>query len=219
MTTLLPHRFLFRCEFRAQRVDGIPRRKGKRILKLTDGCLLPDWGALDAEQAYYSLRCAWNPHGLGFELAVAGKTRHPTGDPGKPTAADGLQVWIDTRGTQNVHRATRFCHSFCFLPGTGKPEPAAGVPLPVARAREDAPLCDPESLLVASEVSGNGYRLEAWIPADVLHGFDPQAQPRLGFCYVVRDFELGVQGLSVGPDFPYESDPSLWSVLKLAEEA
>ena len=215
MTSVVPHRFLFRCEFSVPRINALPRRKGARILELPDTCVLPDLGTLDADPPFYSLRTAWNSHGIGFELDVRGKRRLPKGDAGNPTASDGLQVWIDTRSTQNVHRATRYCHSFCLLPGSGKQDPPAGVPLPVARAREDAPLCDPESLLVSSDVAKDGYRLEAWIPADVLHGFDPDAQPRLGFHYVVRDFELGIQGLSVGGDFPYESDPSLWSVLKL----
>ncbi len=49
----------------------------------------------------------------------------------------------------------------------------------------------------------------------VLHGFDPEQNPRLGFCYAVRDAELGEQVLSVGADFPYAEDPSLWSVLEL----
>jgi hypothetical protein len=215
MTSLLPHRFLFRAELGAPQINGLPRRRQARILELPDECRLPDLGPLDADPAFYTLRAAWNAHGLGFELSVQGKRRPPQGDVANPQAADGLQVWLDTRSTQNVHRATRFCHSFCFLPGTGKSEPAAGAAVPVPRAREDAPLCDPENLLVQSEVTRAGYRLEAWIPSDVLHGFDPEAQPRLGFHYVVRDFELGVHGLSAGPDFPYESDPSLWGVLAL----
>lgn len=218
MTSVLPHRFLFRCEFSVPRVAALPRRKGTRILDLPEACQLPNLGALDADPPYYSLKAAWNPRGLGFELDVRGKRRGPKGDIANPTAADGLQVWIDTRSTQNVHRATRFCHSFCFLPGAGKGEPAAGVQLPVARAREESSLCDPENLLVAADVSKDGYRLEAWIPADVLHGFDPESQPRLGFHFIVRDFELGIHGLSAGADFPYESDPSLWSVLKLSSE-
>mgnify|MGYP007059380038 CR=1 FL=1 len=218
MTSVLPHRFLFRCEFTALRINALPRRKGTQILKLPDECQLPDWGELDADPAWYSLRTAWNPHGIGFELSVRDKSRFPKGDIEKPTAADGLQVWIDTRSTQNVHRATRFCHSFCLLPGAGKSQAPAAVQVPVARAREDAPLCEPESLLIASDVSRHGYRLEAWIPADVLHGFDPDVQPRLGFGFVVRDFELGIHGLTVGSDFPFESDPSLWSVLRLADE-
>jgi hypothetical protein len=218
MTSVLPHRFFFRCEFSVPKVAGLPRRKGSRILELPDACVLPNLGPLDADPPFYTLRAAWNPRGLGFELDVRGKHRLPKGDIANPTAADGLQVWIDTRSTQNVHRATRFCHTFCFLPGSGKREPAAGVQLPVARAREDAPLCDPDNLLVAADVAKDGYRLEAWIPGDVLHGFDPESQPRLGFHFVVRDFELGIHGLSAGADFPYESDPSLWSVLKLTAE-
>ena len=33
-------------------------------------------------------------------------------------------VWIDTRNTQNIHRAGRFCHRFAFLPvgAGGKPD-------------------------------------------------------------------------------------------------
>src|SRR5438270_607721 len=61
-----------------------------------------------------------------------------------------------------------------------------------------------------------GYVLEAFLPAAVLHGFDPEQNPRLGFYYAVRDAELGEQVLSVGADFPYWEDPSLWSVLELA---
>ncbi len=51
--------------------------------------------------------------------------------------------------------------------------------------------------------------------AGVLHGFDPDQNPRLGFYYAVRDAELGEQVLSVGSDFPYWEDPSLWAVLEL----
>ena len=57
---------------------------------------------------------------------------------------------------------------------------------------------------------------EAFLPAGVLHGFDPEQNRRLGFYYAVRDAELGEQVLSVGTDFPYWEDPSLWSVLELA---
>lgn len=215
--SVVPHRFLFRAEFSAPRVDGLPRRKGGRILELPESCTLADLGALDEDPPFYTLRAAWNPHGLGFQLDVRGKQRLPKGDVANPTAADGIQLWVDTRSTQNVHRATRFCHAFCFLPGSGKQDPPVGVQVPVARAREDAPRCDPESLLVAADVARDGYRLEAWLPADVLHGFDPDSQPRLGFCFEVRDFELGVHGLTIGGDYPSQSDPSLWSVLRLAD--
>ena len=57
--------------------------------------------------------------------------------------------------------------------------------------------------------------MEAFLPAVVLNGFDPEQNPRLGFYYAIRDAELGEQTLTVGSDFPYADDPSLWSVLEL----
>lgn len=66
-----------------------------------------------------------------------------------------------------------------------------------------------------SAVTKTGYCLESWLPASVLHGYDPEAQPRLGFYFALRDAELGEQFLSVGADFPFAIDPSLWSTLEL----
>ena len=60
-----------------------------------------------------------------------------------------------------------------------------------------------------------GYRLEAFLPAAALAGFDPEQHPRLGVSYAVRDQELGDQFLSVNGDFPFADDPSLWAVLEL----
>ena len=60
-----------------------------------------------------------------------------------------------------------------------------------------------------------GYRVEAFLPAAVLNGFDPEQNPRLGFFLAVRVAELGDHLLSGGPEFPYWEDPSLWSVLEL----
>ena len=61
--------------------------------------------------------------------------------------------------------------------------------------------------------SDGGYRLEAFLPAAVLNGYDPEQNSRLGFFYAVRDSELGEQVLSGDASFPYPEDPSLWSVL------
>ena len=63
----------------------------------------------------------------------------------------------------------------------------------------------------------SGYRLELFLPAAALTGFDPEEHPRLGVCYAVRDSELGDQFLSVNGDFPYMDDPSLWDVLELVK--
>lgn len=62
-----------------------------------------------------------------------------------------------------------------------------------------------------------GYRLETFLPAAALNGFDPEEHPRLGFFYAVRDLEHGEQTLSVGTEFPFADDPSLWATLELVK--
>jgi hypothetical protein len=134
-----------------------------------------------------------------------------------------LQIWIDTRNTQSIHRASRYCHYFCFLPSGGGSDGRApfACQLPVPRAREDAPLTTPESIRIHSETTRDGYRLEAWLTREQLHGFEPEdlgdsaSNPLLGFYYYARDAELGEQYLTVGREFPFSSDPSLWATLEL----
>lgn len=177
----------------------------------------PDLGALDEGPGFADLRLAWNKQGLAIGVEVRGKHRPPVGDPNSPELSDGLQVWIDTRNTQSIHRAGRFCHHFCLLPRWGADSQPAGIQLPIARAREPTPLADSSDILVAAEITKSGYRLDGWLPARVLNGYDPEVQPRLGFYYAVRDAELGEQTLSVGSDFPYAFDPSLWSTIELTK--
>ena len=61
----------------------------------------------------------------------------------------------------------------------------------------------------------DGYVLEALIPAEALTGWGPVDHPRLGFAFAVYDRELGVQTYTIGTEFPFESDPSLWATLEL----
>jgi hypothetical protein len=136
-----------------------------------------------------------------------------------------LQLWIDTRNTQSIHRATRFCHHFVFWPipehwakaakGTSGLAKAGAQQLAIALAKDDAPMTRASLLQTASRSTKSGYELEIWIPADCLHGYDRESNPLLGFYYAVRDAELGEQFLTVGREFPFDHDPSLWSTLEL----
>ena len=45
---------------------------------------------------------------------------------------------------------------------------------------------DVSLIQLQSEIAGDGYRLEAWLPAAVFIGFDPATSPKLGFHYLVR---------------------------------
>ena len=219
MTNVVPHPFLFRYSIPVLQVARLPK-KGRSLLNLPAKCALPDLGELDEKRPFGELRAAWNARGLGFSLSVTGKKMPFSCNLDAPAESDGLQLWIDTRNTQSIHRASRFCHHFCILPAGAGPEhdqPTA-VQLPIARAREETPMANPDDIRVAVDRQPKGYRLEAWLPAEVLNGFDPDANPLLGFYYYVRDAELGEQYLTVGPEFPFAHDPSLWSTLELTDQ-
>ena len=213
---LLPTPFLFRYSFPVPFDPALPR-SGKKLLNLTAACALPDVAEIAGAKPFGELRLAWNKTGLGISVAVRGKKQPPQASLRSPTTSDGLQVWIDTRNTQNIHRASRFCHHLCLLPTGGgrNGQEAAAVPLAIARAREEVSLPNPADFRIQVESNRTGYLLEAWLPAATLQGFDPDASPRLGFYFLLTDGELGEQSLSVGTEFPISHDPSLWATLEL----
>jgi len=218
VTTLIPPRFLFRWCFPVPYLADYPGDES--LPELPPSCALPSLQEMDGVRDFAEWRLAWNESGLALMVDVAGKTEPVQCDVSAPTSSAGVHVWIDTRATQTVHRATRFCHRLALLPaglGRHRRQPSA-VFLPLGPARSEAPAAA-EAIRIASTLRDDGYRLQAWIPAACLHGYDPAAQPRLGFYGVVRDAELGLQALTVGPPFPYESDPSLWQLLELVRRA
>lgn len=214
--SLLPAAFLVRYRLPVPRIDALPRR-GKKLLDLPESARLAWPRALDASIEPIDLRAAWNPQGLALALTVTGRTLPVLSDPDDPTRPDSFEVWIDTRDTQTVHRATRYCHHLCLLPtGGGTAGTDALVrALPVFRAKDDAPIAADDDFLARSRIEKSRYLVEAWIPAATLNGFDPATQPRLGFYCVVNDSEHGRLSFSVGPEFPANSDPSLWHSLEL----
>jgi hypothetical protein len=215
--TLLPYRFLVRVAHPCRHVKDVPREEGDRLLDLPDSCRLDNFAAMDGKRNFADVRLAWNELGLAVQAEVRGKEQPPQGHEGRARGSDGLTVWVDTRDARTSHRATRYCHQFHLLPAGGGPdndEPVV-VPAKINRALQDAPLCPAGAVPFRSGRIKRGYFVEAFLPAAVLSGFDPEQNPRLGFYYAVRDAELGEQVLSVGPEFPYWEDPSLWGVLEL----
>lgn len=211
---LLPTRFLFRfataCLF--------DERLGKHApAELAADHRLPSLTELDGEKSVADVRVSWSDAGLAFSVRVEGK-KHPNWcRDSKLEDSDGIQLWIDTRDTHNIHRASRFCHRFIFLPfggGRNFANPVADQLL-VDRARENANPVRPGQLRVATEKRVDGYVMSMFIPAAALTGFNPVDHPRLGFTYSLFDRELGQQYFSVGAEFPFASDPSLWGTLEL----
>src|SRR5579885_552253 len=213
---LVPHVFLFRITYPCTHLAQLPR-EDDRLLDLPEACRIDNFAAMDARHNFADVRLAWNELGLGFQAEVRGKDQLPQGDAARPRASDGVTLWIDTRDARTSHRASRYCHQFHFLPTGGGPEKdePAFVQTKINRALQDAPLASAGSVPFRCTRTKGGYVVEAFLPAAVLNGFDPEQNPRLGFYYAVRDAELGEQVLSVGSEFPYWEDPSLWAVLEL----
>ena len=221
MPALVPNRFLVRLAHACPYHRAMPIAKGDALLELPESARLSNSADLDGRADFADLRLAWNEFGLGVQLTVPDKRQPTQGDAERPRSADGLTLWLDTRDGRTSHRAGRTCHQFHFLPTGGGPEkdaPAFGQSK-VNRAQQDAPFADPTAVLFRHRAPGSGYRLEAFLPAAALAGFDPEQHPRWGVYYHLRDQELGDQYLGVNAEFPFADDPSLWDVLELVRPA
>jgi hypothetical protein len=216
--TLIPNRFLFRVAYPCRYVPDVPRDGDGALVELPEVCRLDGFNVMDGVAPFADVRLGWNEFGLALQVEVHGKKEDLRGDAARPRHSDGITLWIDTRDSRASHRASRYCHQFHFLAaggGSARDEPTF-VQTKIHRALQDAPLAGPGEVPFRCVPLRGGYRLEAFLPAAVLHGFDPEQNPRLGVHYAVRDAELGEQTLSVGADFPHTEDPSLWSVLELS---
>lgn len=214
---LLDPTFLFRFSVPCHRCDPA-RTAGDEELGMA--YVMPSFGELEGRPKFADLRCAWSENGLLFTLAVTGKRQRPWCRATRIEDSDGLHVWIDTRDTHNIHRATQFCHRFAFLPTGGgwAQDRPLGRLLVIERNRGEPKPVAENMLRVSARLDTHGYRLRAYVPAQALTGFDPLEHPRLGFTYVVVDNELGRQTFSLGPEFPIDKDPSLWGSLELVAE-
>lgn len=219
-TPLLPQAFWFRLAMPCRRIDDIPKKSGKRLLNLADSCRLPQTGRLDGKSPWAVVKSAWNPTGLGIEVEVEGSLNDL--DPPEFVATPhGLMVWVDTRDTRDLSRASRFCHAFEFLIGPGKEKSAAPIlnvrQKSIPRAVADAKICDPQDIVSRLDKLESGYRIELFLPSKVMNGFDPETNRRLGFAYLVTDPDREGQALGTGSPFPIGENPSLWSTLELVD--
>ncbi|VTS08950.1 DOMON domain-containing protein [Tuwongella immobilis] len=219
--SLIPARFLLRVVHPCLHVANMPLDDDEHLIELPPAAKLDHEPDMDESPHFAELRIGWNAAGIGLTLDVRGKEAPPVGDPDKPRASDGLSLWLDTRDARTFHRAGRYCHQFHFLPAAGgadRDEPMA-MQTKIHRALADAPIAAPNDLPIRCIRRKTGYRLEIFLSANVLNGFDPENNPRMGIFYAVRDLELGEQTLGISADFPFSDDPSLWSVLELTKPA
>jgi hypothetical protein len=206
---LIPNRAMFNFRLTARRFAKPPKLTGD-LRDWTDAHRLPDLSALDRRESHADVFLGWHEEGLYAAVSVRGKERPPECQHSHFWLGDGFRIWVDTRDTRGIHRASRYCHQFCFFP-----DDFTGKQAPVPNAKDEAPVCEPSVLTVAGKKRPGGYDMEIGLPAAALYGWDPAEHPRIGFCYYLKDGELGDQYLTLGGVFPYYQDPSIWAAVDL----
>ncbi len=210
--TQIPRNLLFRYRFPIASVAI----NANQWFDLPEHCSLPAMGRLEGQRNFADWKIGWQPTGLAFQLDVTGKTQSLWCRTTQLLESDGCHLWIDTRNTQSVHRATRYCHYLLAMPMSGPTQQTPFVTmLKINRAREDSPNMNRAKSTIHAKVNAHGYAMRWFIPGAALNGWDPQEQTQLGFCCAIADREMGWQTLATGPELPIFEDPSLWSTIDL----
>ncbi|MDO5554744.1 MAG: hypothetical protein Q4G68_13380 [Planctomycetia bacterium] len=232
----LPTGFLFQFSFPCRKVDKLapalrPLELGAEyevpfqtraartaaFHKTANATVRPEPSGVDRSQGTFLFRIGWHESGLLLSMELRGKRERLNCDSTKVETSDGLRFCLDTRDVRDVHRATRFCHRFLFLPTGpgGKAEEVSASWLPIHRAKAHPNPVDVSQFRLASEIYSDGFAMSAFIPGVTLTGYEPQEHPRLGFHFTLSDAELGFFHLQHEVPLPVEEDPSLWPVLAL----
>ena len=214
---LIDPAFLFRFEFDLRRNDLSWSARGG--LDLPEDCRLPWPQSMNRPTGDTppDIRLGWNDDGIGVTASVRGKRSAAWCRDSRPEDSDGVNLWIDTRASAGVHRASKYCHRFAVLPAGGgddRQQPCV-VWLPIHRARANPKIVDATKIRVHAVERHDGYDLSAFFPADQLTGYDPANQPRISIHVVLKDRELGDRPLTIGPPYPVDEDPSLWTAARL----
>jgi hypothetical protein len=214
---LIDPTFLFRFEIAIHRHACSWTSSG---LDLPPQCRVPCFAAMAGRREFADVRLAWEPAAIGFVIEVPGKQSPPWCRDSRLEDSDGFHLWIDTRCSPGIHRATQYCHRFLFMPtgsGGARDQPMTGL-MPINRARQNPKSPPPGSIQVYAKMQTDGYRLSGRIAAAAMTGFDSVQYPRLGLYYAVIDRELGSQTLALSQEFPVAEDPSLWGEAVLAAQ-
>ena len=215
IASLVPKNLTFRYRVPCKKISGTASVK----TKLDESYSLPNFSELEDMKPFADIRMGWGDAGIVVSVEVGGKNKSLWCRESAILESDGLQVWIDTRATHNVHRATRFCHWFIAMPngsGPRKDKPIGNM-LKINRSREDSPTLNRQKVTVESKVMKAGYKMSLFIPAKALNGWDAAENRTFGFNLAVIDSELGWQTLAIGPELPISEDPSLWQTLELVD--
>lgn len=219
MKHIVPPSLLFDLRLPLKACDSPSQKKTGSLLKLTDAHRLFTPSALNEDDQYATIFAGWNPDGFAIKVVVDGKPDAASGDSSDLSISDAILLWLDTRPTGDVHRATEYCHHFALIPAD---EQASGeavvVSQPIAQQRATRIEFNAKLIKQRTKFTKTGYEMEVWLPVTQLHGYREISDiGRLGFHCVVKDSHLGDQPFNLSGDFPTGYDPSTWICLELEQ--
>lgn len=219
MENVVPPSLLFEFRLPISRCATASTKAKGSLLNLPESAKLFLPSALNDSASFAEVKAGWHDDGLALQFAVVGRSSLPEGWGSRVASPDCWTVWIDTRPSGNVHKATEYCHCFSFLPidVESDGQPSAKVQ-PIAQQRATRIESNVKKFGLRLHTNSSGYQLEVWIPGDQLYGYREISElGRLGFYCVINDSELGTQHFGVGDDFPTSYDPSTWTQLELTK--
>ncbi len=193
---------------------NVDLKQGKKASPklLSKGYLLPDTSDLTAEEPFGEVGVAWHQEGLHIHLHAAKKFEEASYP--KYTEGDALELFIDTRDLKEAGFPTRFCHHFLILPQ--EVQGIRALELTRFRTEDSHPLCDPGKIEVSFHAGSRDYFLDIFLPAEILHGYDPLSFDRLGLTYTLHRYKGPPQNFSVCSNYvTIAQNPSLWASCRL----
>ena len=164
----------------------------------------------------------WRDEGLYLAFEVFDEGIQSTPGDGRWWTRDHVEFWVSTRPTskdQQVYDAN--CHQFFFVPNERPSEGVLGVVGQWHRpgdAIKENMIPHPD-VIQQARILPDRYVTEMFVPARVMHGWDPQASPEIAFNLHVRNFEVAADYFWSAPKELYtQVRPNTWGTLVLTNQ-
>ena len=217
--------WLFDLGFPIQQLDKHIAHPEHIEWRLGNEYQIPSLSSLNGGKRFAEMSIAWNSDGLFFHSILKAPGGKAGGRTSRTEAASVspksvlLSLYIDTRWSPGVHRATSYCHRFDFIlkrPTSNEPMARGHGELnPIQRARAAPAAVHPNDIFVATVAIPDGYEIKAYLRSDTLTGYSPEEFQEIGVFYTINDSVFGNQIMARTLQSPYFEDPSVWCRGKL----
>ena len=215
--------WLFDLGFPIQQLERRIAQPERLEWRLGDEFEIPSFRSLNGGKRFAEMSIAWSNDGLFFHSIL----KAPGGKAVRSAASSVssksvlLSLYIDTRWSPGVHRATTYCHRFDFIlkrPTSTEPmDRGHGELNPIQRARAAPAPIHPNDISVATVGIPDGYEIKAYLRGDTLTGYSPEEFQEVGIFYTINDSVFGNQIMARTLQSPYFEDPSVWCRGKLIQ--